>query len=249
MRASARWLRLELVVELLVDALADLPADRRRRGPGRPLHEAQDHPEVLHVRPDGLGDARVLDLHRDLAAVVQRRGRPGRSRRRRSGPRRTRRRPASFSPSSASTTRASRGRTPSARRRAGGELRLELVAELLGHEATSRRTSPARASSRRPSCPERRHDLLGGLDLAALDRILAASSSRVRFAARVATWLGPAGGEPPDLGRAREPRGRDVVLRPSWRYQGGLASSPTWDPGTMSSRPSGQRTHALCPPS
>ena len=36
------------------------------------LHEPQDHPEVLHVRADGLRDARVLDLDRDVAAVVQR---------------------------------------------------------------------------------------------------------------------------------------------------------------------------------
>ena len=40
--------------------------------PGRdPLQQPQDHPEVLHVGPHRLGDARVLDLDRDLAAVVQ----------------------------------------------------------------------------------------------------------------------------------------------------------------------------------
>ena len=65
---------LELVVELLVDALPDLPTDRphveaRRDG----LDQTQDHPEVLHVGPDRGGDPRVLDLDRDLAPVVQQR--------------------------------------------------------------------------------------------------------------------------------------------------------------------------------
>ena len=31
--------------------------------------EPQDHAEVLHVGADGLGDAGVLHLHRDVAAV------------------------------------------------------------------------------------------------------------------------------------------------------------------------------------
>ena len=51
---------------------ADLLGGRLDVEPGRDLlHQPQDHPEVLHVGPDGLGDARVLHLDRDLAAVVQ----------------------------------------------------------------------------------------------------------------------------------------------------------------------------------
>src|SRR3954447_7376518 len=65
-------LGLELVVELLVDPRADLGAHRLRVEPRRDrLHEPQDHPEVLHVGPYGRVDARVLDLDRDVAPVVE----------------------------------------------------------------------------------------------------------------------------------------------------------------------------------
>ena len=72
-RASARWFcGLELVVELVADPRADLLGRGLDVEAGRdPLHQPQDHPEVLHVGPDRGGDARVLDLDRDDAAVVQ----------------------------------------------------------------------------------------------------------------------------------------------------------------------------------
>ena len=65
-------LRLELVVELVVDPQADLLGRVLDVQPGRdPLHQPQDQPEVLHVRPHRGGDAGVLDLDRHVAAVVQ----------------------------------------------------------------------------------------------------------------------------------------------------------------------------------
>ena len=71
-RERALVLRLELVVELLVDPRADLVAHRLGIQARRDhLHEPQDDPEVLHVGADGLRDARVLHLDRDVAPVVQ----------------------------------------------------------------------------------------------------------------------------------------------------------------------------------
>ena len=68
-------LGLELVVELLHDALPDLLGDGVDVEPrGHPLEQPHDHVEVLEVRPDGRPDARVLDLDGHLAAVV---GEPG----------------------------------------------------------------------------------------------------------------------------------------------------------------------------
>ncbi len=71
-RERALVLRLQLVVELLADARAELLGGRLDVEAGRDLlHQPQDHPEVLHVGPHRLGDARVLDLDRHLAAVGQ----------------------------------------------------------------------------------------------------------------------------------------------------------------------------------
>ena len=71
-RQRALVLGLELVVELLVDPPADLVGQRLRVQAGRDrLHQPQDHPEVLHVGADGGADARVLDLDRDVAPVVE----------------------------------------------------------------------------------------------------------------------------------------------------------------------------------
>src|ERR1700709_1393303 len=73
-RQRALILRLELVVELLDDALADLFRDRLDIEARRhPLEQAHDHVEVLHVRADGSRGAGILHLDRDVAPVVERR--------------------------------------------------------------------------------------------------------------------------------------------------------------------------------
>ena len=71
-REAALVLGLVLVVELLQHPLAQLVRDRLGVEPGRErLREPQDHAGVREVGPDRRVDARVLDLHRHLAAVVQ----------------------------------------------------------------------------------------------------------------------------------------------------------------------------------
>ena len=71
-REAALVLGLVLVVELLQHALAQLVRDRLGVEPRRErLGEPQDHAGVREVGPDRRVDARVLDLHRDLAPVVQ----------------------------------------------------------------------------------------------------------------------------------------------------------------------------------
>ena len=62
--------RLELVVELIDDALADLARHRLRVELGRQrAGQTEQHPEVLHVGSHGIGDPRILGLDGDLAAV------------------------------------------------------------------------------------------------------------------------------------------------------------------------------------
>ena len=69
---TRRWWRLELVVELLGDPLAQLVAERLAcRGPARCAPAAAAAPEVAQVGVDGLGDAGVLDLDRDRRAVAR----------------------------------------------------------------------------------------------------------------------------------------------------------------------------------
>jgi hypothetical protein len=69
-RHRAVVLRLDLVVELLGDALAQLAVERLDVEPGRePLDQRQQHREVAEVGLDRLGDAGVLELDRDLVAV------------------------------------------------------------------------------------------------------------------------------------------------------------------------------------
>ena len=71
-RHRAVVLGLDLVVELLGDALAQLGGQRADVEAGRePLDERQQQAEVAQVDLDGLGDAGVLDLHRHGLAVVR----------------------------------------------------------------------------------------------------------------------------------------------------------------------------------
>src|SRR5437660_5992552 len=72
-RQRALVLRLELVVELLDDPLPYLLGDRLDIEPRRhALEQAQDHVEVLQVRAHRRGHARILDLDRNLAAILER---------------------------------------------------------------------------------------------------------------------------------------------------------------------------------
>ncbi len=73
-RDGALVLRLELVVELLGDPLAQLGVDRLDVEAGRePLDQRQQQREVAQVGVDRLGDARVLDLDRDGPALARHR--------------------------------------------------------------------------------------------------------------------------------------------------------------------------------
>ena len=171
------------------------------------------------------GDARVLDLDRDLAAVVQRRA----------------------------VDLADRGGgdrllvevgedlverllelgldhlahvvEAHLRRRVAqlAELALELLAVLLGHQAdVEEREHLAELHRRALHRPQRGDDLLGGLDVAALERVLARllAARQVRgLGAELARAL--AGGEAGDPRGAGDARGRDAVLRPSPRMVSG----------------------------
>ena len=67
-------LRLELVVELLPDPLAQLRGERLRvQARRQPLDERQQQHRVAQVGLDRLGDPRILDLDDHLLAVERRR--------------------------------------------------------------------------------------------------------------------------------------------------------------------------------
>ncbi len=67
-------LGLDLVVELVADPVAQLAGERLDVQAGREaLDQREQHLHVAQVGLDRLGDARVLDLDRDLAAVLGRR--------------------------------------------------------------------------------------------------------------------------------------------------------------------------------
>ena len=71
---AALVLRLDLVVELVGDPLAQLGEQRLGVHPRRhPLEQRDEQLHVAHVGLDRLGDPRVLDLDRDVVAVVRRR--------------------------------------------------------------------------------------------------------------------------------------------------------------------------------
>ena len=195
-RQRALVLRLELVVELVVDPRADLLGRGLDVEAGRdPLHQPQDDPEVLHVGPDRGGDARVLDLDRDLAAVVQPRAvdladRGGGDR-------------LGVELGEVLLQRrlelgldhlAHAGEADLRRRVAQlAELALELLAVLLGHQPDVEEAHHLPELHRRAlHRPERGHDLLGGLDVAALERGAACPPRSARGSSRACR-----GGAPP----------------------------------------------------
>ncbi len=216
-RDRALVLCLELVVELLVDPRADLVAHRLRvQARGDHLHEPQDDPEVLHVGADGLGHARILHLDRDVAPVVQARlvdlaDRGGRDRHRVEGLEHGLDRLAVLALDDLLHVLVGDLRRGVAQL---GELGLELFAVLLGNEAdVEERHDLAKLHRRALHRPERRDDLLGGLELALGERLLAplvaagdVRRSRSHLLCRLRR------GEPPDLRGAAEAGRRDRVF-------------------------------------
>ena len=138
-----------------------------------------------------------------------------------------------------------------------GELGLELLAVLLGHEAdVEERHDLAELHRRALHRPQRGDDLLGGLELArssAASRLLLVGARDVRRAR--AELLGRLrGGEAPTFAErlSREVGIASFLAMVSRRFRARPcypAVRSTCEPGTMSSRPSGQRTQALWPPS
>ena len=179
-RASrALVLGLELVVELLVDPLADLVPDRLRVHPRRdPLGEAQDQPEVLHVGAHRRSDARVLDLDGHLAAVAERRAvhltdRGGGDRLLVELGEDVGRGFVELVLDHLAHVLEGHRRSGVAQRR---QLALELVAVLRRHEPDVEERHHLPDLHRRAlHRPERGHDLLGGLDVTPLERGVASA--------------------------------------------------------------------------
>ncbi len=279
-------LRLQLVVELLVDARADLLRRRSHVEAGsEALEQTQDDAEVAHVRAHRAGHARVLHLHRHGAPVGQRGAIDLADRR--GGDRilvevgehrRDRLIEILLDDLAHLLEGHLRGRVAQL-----GQLALKLLAVLLGHQADVQERQHLPELHRRAlHGAQHGHDLLGRFELAPGQRLLgrvvaardvgrARAELLDRLAGRQATHRrrapNPGGGHllachgtshgrgsvgglgarvPPPAPRGLR-RGRAAPGAAVSRY----ARERRWtcEPGTMSSRPSGQRTHALCPPS
>ena len=208
---------LELVVELLLDALADLLAERLGLETRRhPLHQPQDHAEVLHVGPHSGRDAGVLHLDRHAATVVE-----------------------VGLVDLADRRRGDRHRVEAledvldllavlaldhllhvleghlGRRVAQlGQLGLEVFAELLGHQAdVEKRHHLAELHRGALHRPQHGDDLLGRLDLPAVQRSLRlVLGAREVRGTRAELPDRLAGREAADARRPRDARGRDLVV-------------------------------------
>ena len=186
--------------------------------PGRdPLHQPQDDPEVLHVRPHRGGDARVLDLDRHVAAVVQPwRGRPGRSRRRRSARGRTRRTSPSAGRSSSDsiTLRMSSKRTFGAASRSAPSLRWNSSRCSSGTSPTSRKLITCPSFIAAPFIVPSAVTICSAASRWRRSSAAPLPSSRAGEVGRVGPELARrlAGGEARHPRRAGDPRGRDPVL-------------------------------------
>ena len=108
------------------------------------------------------------------------------------------------------------------------ELALELLAVLLGHEAdVEERHHLPELHRRALHRPQRGDDLLRGLDVAALERLLLALLAARQVGGRRAELARRlAGGEAGDPRRARDARGRDPVLGHAPRLRGGRRCRP-----------------------
>ena len=192
--------------------------------PGRdPLHQPQDHPQVLHVGPHRLGDARVLHLDRHVAPVVQPRAvdlpdRGGGDRLVLEGRERLLHRLLELG-----LDHLAHVREAHLRRRVAqlAELALELLAVLLGHEADVEEAHDLpelhRGALHRP---ERGDDLLGGLEVAALERLVAALLACAPGSSR-----GCRGGAPPGRPRGWRP---SRCARAARSGSGPSPSAPGW---------------------
>ena len=155
----------------------DLAADRLRiHARGDALGKPQDQPEVLHVGAHGGGDARVLHLDRDIPPVLETGAvhladRGGRDRLLVEALEHLVDRLVELVLDHLAHVLEGDRRRRVAQR---GELALELVAVLLGHEAdVEERHHLPELHRRALHRPQRGHDLLGRLDLAALERHVA----------------------------------------------------------------------------
>ena len=180
------------------------------------LSSAHDHVQVLQVRPHRAGDARVLDLDGDLAAVAQRRAvdLPDRGRRDRlllEGREHLGDRLFQVVLDHAAHLLEGHRRRGVAQL---GELALELLAVLLGDEAdVEERHHLAELHRRALHRPEHRDDLLGGLQLAARHRLLGgllAAGDVRRAGAELLDGL--ARRERGDRRGAARARGRDLLV-------------------------------------
>ena len=210
-------LGLQLVVQLLVDARAHLVGDRLGVQARRhPAQQAHDQPQVGHVGAHGTGHARVLDLDRHVAAVVQlgavdlpdrgggdRLGVEGRELL-------VDRDLQLVLDHLAHVVEAHLGRGVAQL----AQLALELLAVLLGHQAdVQERHHLTQLHRRALHRAQRADDLLGGLDVAALQRPRA-SFGRAGHVGHASAGLahGLARRQPADLAGAPDPGGGDLVL-------------------------------------
>ena len=189
-RERALVVGLQLVVELLLHPRADLLGHRLHvELGGDPPHQPQDHAEVLHVGAHRGVHARVLHLHRHVAAVVQLRAvdLPDRG----GGDRLLVELREGLLQRLAHLLLDHLAHVLEGHLRRGvaqlGELLLELLAVLLGHQARRRgTTAPGRASSRRPSsCRAPPRSARPSPRGASRARAVEASSERTTFAVLV----------------------------------------------------------------
>ncbi len=247
-------LGLELVVELLLDPVPDLRADRLRVQPGRdPLREPQDQPEILHVGANGRGHARILDLDRDPTPVREPRAihladRGG-------GDRFLVELVEHVLDAFLELLLDHLAHVLEGDRRRGitqrCELALKLGPVLLGHEAdVDERHHLSELHCRALHLSERLDDLLRRFDVTPLEGGLAPRLG-ARYVGRVRPRLTDRLSccEPSDPGGTPHAGGGDLVCHRSSDASRRAPQRCTRDPGTMSSEPSGHRTHALCPPS
>ena len=216
-RQGALVVGLQLVVELLLHPRADLLRHRLHVELGGDApHQAQDHAEVLHVRAHGHVHARVLHLHGHIAPVVQLRAvdlpdRGGGDRLLVELRERLLQRLAHLLLDHLAHVLEGHLRRGVAQL---GELLLELLAVVLGHQAhVEEREHLAELHRGALHRPEHLHDLLGGLHVALLERGRGGLLGPHHVGRLGAGLLhGGGGGRPPDLRQPPVPPGGDSLV-------------------------------------